>query len=155
MGRDVQRKMVVDMVNDTIYYPNSQLHISTLSNYFDKVSPLINSGEVKLPVVKHGWVYYWDGFWIENDIVHKLHRKMEHAILAGEMLASIGSLEGKIKYPSQDLYHAWLLMHLNSDRASLWGNAGGMVFDSEISWDVKDRYQWISSTIQEIYPSCP
>ena len=183
LGLDVQQKMVVDLVNDTIYYPeglpfmalwgsadyslpppnsaefkaqwekyypNSKLHISTLGNYFDEVSPLINSGEVKLPVVKHGWVYYWDGFWIENDKVHKMFRKTEHALQAGEMLAAIGSLEGKLKYPSQNLYHAWLLMHLNSDRASLWGNAGGMVFESDISWDVKDRYNWISSTIDKI-----
>jgi alpha-mannosidase len=44
------------------------------------------------------------------------------------------------------LYHAWTLMFLNMDRNTLWGSAGGMVFEHEKSWDVKDRFEWVEQT---------
>jgi len=44
-------------------------------------------------------------------------------------------------YPAQSLYHAWLQMLLNMDRNTLWGAAGGMVFENERSWDVRDRFE--------------
>ncbi|MCX7005702.1 MAG: hypothetical protein NTY53_00325, partial [Kiritimatiellaeota bacterium] len=40
---------------------------------------------------------------------------------------------------------AWLLMCLNMDRNTLWGAAGGMVFESPVSWDVNDRFRWIKA----------
>ena len=36
--------------------------------------------------------------------------------------------------------HAWLQMLLNMDRNTLWGAAGGMVFEHERSWDARDRF---------------
>ena len=41
---------------------------------------------------------------------------------------------------------AWILMGLNMDRNTLWGSAGGMVFVSEQSWDVQDRFEWVKTT---------
>ncbi len=57
------------------------------------------------------------------------------------MLATIASRDGKFDYPAQSLYHAWLQMLLNMDRNTLWGAAGGMVFEHEKSWDVRDRFE--------------
>jgi hypothetical protein len=34
-------------------------------------------------------------------------------------------------------------MLLNMDRNTLWGSAGGMVFETPESWDVKDRLTWV------------
>ena len=59
------------------------------------------------------------------------------------MLATAASLKGRQDYPSQQLYNAWTLLFLSMDRNSLWGSAGGMVFEHEKSWDVKDRLTWI------------
>ena len=34
-------------------------------------------------------------------------------------------------------------MLLNMDRNTLWGSAGGMVFEHETSWCAKDRFEWV------------
>ena len=57
------------------------------------------------------------------------------------MLATVASLNADFSYPAQPLYHAWLEMLLNMDRNTLWGAAGGMVFENEKSWDVRDRFE--------------
>ena len=38
------------------------------------------------------------------------------------------------------------------DRNTLWGSAGGMVFEHATSWDVRDRFEWVekkSAVIQD------
>ncbi|MDP1689733.1 MAG: glycoside hydrolase family 38 C-terminal domain-containing protein [bacterium] len=57
------------------------------------------------------------------------------------MFATAASLRGNLNYPTQPLYHAWLQMLLNMDRNTLWGAAGGIVFEHERSWDVRDRFE--------------
>jgi hypothetical protein len=61
------------------------------------------------------------------------------------MLATIASLKRGFAYPVQPLYHAWLQMLLNMDRNTLWGSAGGMVFEHPTSWDAKDRFEWVEN----------
>ena len=57
------------------------------------------------------------------------------------MLATIAGSKESYTYPTRPLYAAWILMCLNMDRNTLWGSAGGMVFVSEQSWDVQDRFR--------------
>src|ERR1035437_10986334 len=59
------------------------------------------------------------------------------------MLAAAASLKTNHAYPAEPLYHSWLQMFLCMDRNTLWGSAGGMVFEHEKSWDVKDRFEWV------------
>jgi len=125
-------------------FSESDVKFSTLGAYVDFVKPKLISGEVKIPTVKEGWGYSWDAFWVENPRVKSLYRSNEHALQGVEMLATIASLHGSFDYPSQDLYHAWLQLHLNTDRNTLWGAAGQMVFEDEKSWDVLDRFNWIN-----------
>ena len=40
-------------------------------------------------------------------------------------------------------------MFLNMDRNTLWGAAGGMVFEHEKSWDALDRFEWVEKTANE------
>ena len=62
---------------------------------------------------------------------------------AAETLATVASLKSAFDYPVQDFYHAWLQMLLNMDRNTLWGAAGGMVFEHDTSWDARDRFTWV------------
>src|SRR5208283_336164 len=78
------------------------------------------------------------------------YRRDEHALQAAETLAAIASLETDYTYPAQDFYHGWLQMLLNMDRNTLWGAAGGMVFESETSWDARDRFQWVEEHSQTV-----
>ena len=71
------------------------------------------------------------------------YRRDEHALQAAEILATIAGLQSGFEYPVQPLYEAWLQMLLNMDRNTLWGSAGGMVFEHETSWDAKDRFEWV------------
>jgi hypothetical protein len=41
-------------------------------------------------------------------------------------------------------------MCLNMDRNTLWGAAGGMVFEHERSWDARDRFEWVEQTARDI-----
>jgi hypothetical protein len=40
-------------------------------------------------------------------------------------------------------------MLLNMDRNTLWGSAGGIVFESDVSWDVRDRFNWVAVTCEK------
>jgi hypothetical protein len=62
-------------------------------------------------------------------------------------MATIASLNSKSTYPAQDIHGAWTLMFLNTDRNTLWGSAGGMVFVNAESWDVQDRFEWVAKTV--------
>jgi hypothetical protein len=41
-------------------------------------------------------------------------------------------------------------MFLNMDRNTLWGAAGGMVFEQETSWDVADRFRSVETVSHEV-----
>jgi alpha-mannosidase len=120
-----------------------EIRFSILSNYLNELVPLIRSGKVSIPTMRGGTAYDFDSFWIECPRVKSWYRKCEHALQAAEMLATAASLQAKHSYPGQELYNAWALMFLNMDRNTLWGSAGGMVFEHEKSWDVKDRFEWV------------
>jgi hypothetical protein len=124
----------------------SNLQFSTLSKYVDAVLPGIQSGRIQIPTTHAGTAYDFDAFWIENPEVKTLYRRNEHDLQAAEMLATIASILGEFKYPVEASYAAWILMLLNMDRNTLWGSAGGMVFVSETSWDVRDRFEWVGQT---------
>jgi alpha-mannosidase len=100
--------------------------------------------------MKGGTAYDFDGFWIENPKVKTWFRRNEQSLQAAEHLAVAASLERNIPYPTDKLYNAWLLTCLNMDRNTLWGSAGGMVFESEKSWDVQDRLTWVENTCRQL-----
>jgi alpha-mannosidase len=136
-----------------IVNPTDNIQIATFSNYFDAVKSSLNSGKTKLSVVQGGTGYTFDSFWIENPKVKTWYRRSEHALQTAEMLSAISSLKSGYLYPVQNLYHSWLLMLLNMDRNTLWGSAGGMVFEHETSWDVRDRFEWIEKRTKVIQDS--
>jgi len=123
--------------------PETELKFTTPGKYLDAVLPAARSGELKIPTMKGGTEYTYGSFWIQNPRVKQLYRESEQDLQAAEMLATIASLKGKYEYPAQDFYRAWLLMCLNMDRNTLWGAAGGMVFEDAKSWDAKDRFDWV------------
>jgi hypothetical protein len=125
--------------------PDTKLRFSGLSAYVDAVLPDIRSGRIELPVSRSGARLSWTSFWIQCPKVKTWYRRAEHRLQAAEMLAAIASRDGGFSYPSQSLYHAWLQMLLNMDRNTLWGAAGGMVFENEESWDVRDRFESVET----------
>ena len=126
--------------------PHRQLQFATLSKYVDAILPGIRSGQIQIPVFRGGTAYDFDAFWIENPRVKTLYRRTEHTLQATEALATIASLTSEYAYPAQPLHNSWILMCLNTDRNTIWGSAGGMVFVNEKSWDVQDRFNWIQQT---------
>ena len=126
--------------------PQTSIQFSTLSKYVDAVLPGIHSGEVSIPTTHSGTAYDFDAFWIENPEVKTRYRRNEHALQSAEMLSTIASLRGTYTYPVVPAYEAWILMLLCMDRNTLWGSAGGTVFVSDTSWDVRDRFDWIGQT---------
>jgi alpha-mannosidase len=116
------------------------------SKYLDAILPMLNSGEAKIPTSKSGAPFGWTSFWNECPRVKTLYRQSEHELQAAEAVSAIASLESSYKYPVAPLYHSWLMMLLNMDRNTLWGAAGGMVFEHPTSWDALDRF----NKVQEI-----
>jgi alpha-mannosidase len=135
------------------YDPNSNIQFSTFSKYFDAVKNVIKSRKGDLPVARGGTAYTFDSFWIESPRVKAWYRRDEHALQTAEILSTISSLTAGYQYPVQLLYHAWLQMLLNMDRNTLWGSAGGMVFEHETSWDARDRFEWVEKKSTEIHES--
>jgi hypothetical protein len=131
-------------------YSESNMQFSTLSTYLKVINPKIASGEILIPTIKEGWGYSYDAFWVQNPRVKSLYRCSEHGLQTAEMVAAIMSLTSKFKYPSHDLYCAWLQLHLNTDRNTLWGAATKVVFEDDKSWDVLDRFNWISALTNKI-----
>ena len=132
--------------------PGIKIRIATLSEYVDAVLPGIKSGKIELQTMKGGTGYTFDSFWIECPRIKTWFRRNEHALQSAETISTIASIEGGFGYPAQDLYDSWILMLLSMDRNTLWGSAGGMVFEDETSWDVRDRLQYVaqmSQTVQE------
>jgi len=130
--------------------PDTPLRFCTLGDYVNAVWPGVQSGEIALPTVTGGWNFTYLGFWIQNPTVKQRFRHSEHLLAASEMLATIAARDNAEAYPSQDLNHAWLLMLLNMDRNTLWGAAGGMVFEHPESWDVKDRFDWVDAACTKV-----
>ena len=125
-------------------YPSTEIRFTTLSKYVDAVLPSVRSGRIALPTMRGGTAYDFDAFWIENPRVKSWFRRDEHALQAAEMLSTAASLSGQFAYPADKLYKAWALMFLSMDRNTLWGSAGGMVFEDPQSWDVRDRLNWVA-----------
>ena len=134
-------------------FPENKIQFSTFSKYFDTVKSSVQSGKTVLPVVRGGTGYTYDSFWIESPRVKTWYRRDEHALQAAEMLSTVSSLKSGYRYPVQSLYHAWLQMLLNMDRNTLWGSAGGMVFEHGTSWDVRDRFEWVEKKSAAILDS--
>jgi alpha-mannosidase len=132
-----------------VFRADVPVQFTTLSKYVDTVRPLIDAGKVTLTTVRGGTAYDFDSFWIETPRVKSWYRRDEHALQAAETAATIASLKAGTAYPVQDLYHAWLQMFLNADRNTLWGSAGGMVFEDPQSWDAKDRFQWVEQKSEQ------
>lgn len=126
--------------------PGRELEFTTLSKYVDAILPGVRSGSIPIPSMLGGTAYDFDAFWIECPKVKIWYRRDEHALLAAEMLSTIASLHGDHAYPVASLRDSWILMCLNMDRNTLWGSAGGMVFVSDKSWDVQDRFEWVKRT---------
>jgi alpha-mannosidase len=127
-----------------------KLRFATLSTYVDTIMPGVVSGAIRIPTHQGGTAYTYDSFWIENPKVKTWYRKSEHGLQAAEALATIANLRGSYEYPSQELHEAWTLMFLNTDRNTLWGSAGGMVFVDDVSWDVQDRFEWVTKVVSDI-----
>jgi len=125
--------------------PDVDLRFTTPGKYLDAILPAIESGQMQLPVAPSGTRYSFNAFWIECPRVKSSYRRAEHRLQAAEMLASVASLKAKAEYPAQSLYQAWLMLLLNMDRNTLWGSAGGMVFESERSWDARDRFEAVEA----------
>jgi len=121
------------------FRPDVSVKFSTFSKYVDA----LKADKLDLPVVRAGTGYTFDSFWIECPRVKSWYRRDEHALQAAETMATIASLKTDFVYPAQPFYHSWLQMLLNMDRNTLWGSAGGMVFEHETSWDVRDRFEWV------------
>ena len=125
------------------FRPDCEIRYTSLSPYVDALLPGVKSGKIELPTVRTGTSYTFDSFWIENPQVKEWYRRDEHALQSAEMLATIASLKSSFAYPVEPLYNAWLQMLLNMDRNTLWGSAGGMVFEHETSWCARDRFEWV------------
>ncbi len=130
--------------------PEFAVQFATPGRYLDAVLPGIHSGAISVPTMRGGTAFTYNAFWIQNPRVKAWYRRCEHQLQAAEMLATAASLRGDFAYPAQALYQAWLLMCLNMDRNTLWGAAGGMVFEHERSWDARDRFEWVERTARDI-----
>ncbi len=130
--------------------PEYDVKFSTPSRYLDAVLPGIKSGAISLPTMRSGTAFTYNSFWIQNPRVKSLYRVREQGLQAAEMLATIASLHSTYAYPSQRLYQGWLALLLNMDRNTLWGAAGGMVFEHDKSWDAQDRFLYLCGTNYQV-----
>ena len=129
--------------------PSTEFRFTTLAKYLDEVTPKLNAGAMKIPVMRGGTGYFFHSFWIECPKVKTSYRRCEHLLQAAEMLAA-ASLKTNHAYPAEPLYHSWLQMFLNMDRNTLWGAAGGMVFEHEQSWDAADRFRQVEAASRTV-----
>ncbi len=135
------------------FRPDIEVRIATASEYLDAILPDIRSGRRTIPTLRGGTGYTFDAFWIECPRVKEWFRRNEHGLFAAEALATAASLTKDFAYPVQHLHKTWLLMFLSMDRNTLWGSAGGMVFENEHSWDVSDRLTTAGERIRSIHES--
>jgi alpha-mannosidase len=135
------------------FEPATTVRIATASEYLNAILPGIRSGKIRIPTMQGGTGYTFDAFWIENPRVKCAYRRNEHGLQAVETLSTVASLHSGFPYPGQELYESWILMLLNMDRNSLWGSAGGMVFETDDSWDVHDRIEYVAEGNQKVQSS--
>lgn len=146
-----RKEMPTEFLNQwKSFRPDAPIEFSTPGKWLDAVDVT----KLELPTVRGGTGYTFDSFWIQNPRVKTAFRRNEHALQAAETLATIASLKADLPYPAQPFYHAWLQMLLNMDRNTLWGAAGGMVFEHPTSWDVSDRFKWVESHCAGISAAC-
>jgi alpha-mannosidase len=131
--------------------PGIKIHLATLSEYVDAVLPGIKSGQIELKTMRGGTGYVFDAFWIECPRIKTWFRRNEHALQAAETLSTIASIQHGFDYPAQDLYDSWILMLLCMDRNTLWGSAGGMVFEDKDSWDASDRLKYVETKNGQVH----
>ena len=118
--------------------PNAPFSFTVPSKYLDALLPLLQSGKVQIPTAKGGTrMVMYNAMWTDNPRARMTFRRTEHQLQAAEAVSSVASLESPFRYPVAPFYHSWLMMCLNMDRNSLWGAAGGFVFESATSWDVQ------------------
>ena len=132
-------------------FPQTNLHIAIVSDYLDRIQPGVKSGQINLPTMRGGTGYTFDAFWIECPRVKTLYRKNERGLQTAETISTIASLHSGFTYPIQALYEAWILMLLNMDRNTLWGSAAGFVYESENSWDVRDRMDYVEASNKQVH----
>jgi alpha-mannosidase len=130
--------------------PQTKIRFATASDYVNVVLPRIKSGEIEIPTMRGGSPFTFEAFWIQNPKVKTWFRKNEHGLQAAESIATVASLDSQFEYPVETLYHAWVQMLLNMDRNTLWGGAGGMVFVSDTSWDVRDRMESVEAINKKV-----
>lgn len=130
--------------------PETRIRIATAGEYLDAVLPQIRSGAVKLPTMRGTTAYTFEAFWIQNPRVKTWYRRNEYGLVSAEALATIASGSSGFQYPAQKLYDSWIQMLLNMDRNTLWGAAGGMVFESDTSWDVRDRMESVEAATEAV-----
>jgi alpha-mannosidase len=119
--------------------PRVALRFSTLSEWYEEF--LRARERLRLTVVRSGSrIYGWSAFWVNAPQMKQRFRRDEHLLQATEALATCASLRRGLKYPSQELWNAWLLLALNMDRNSLWGAAVHAVYEHPRSWDIRDRF---------------
>nr|MCU0793743.1 hypothetical protein [Opitutaceae bacterium] len=128
------------------FRPDTPLQFTTFATYFDALAP-VRDTFITQPVSTS---YFWHAFWVQNPRVKAWFRRCEHALQAAETASALASLRSAFTYPVQDLYHAWLQLFLNADRNTLWGAAGGMVFEHPTSWDARNRFEWVEAASTRI-----
>lgn len=127
--------------------PRVALRFSTLSEWYEEF--LRGRDRLRLTVVRSGSrIYGWSAFWVNAPQVKQRFRRDEHLLQAAEALATCASFQGASKYPSQELWNAWVLLALNMDRNSLWGAAVHAVYEHPRSWDIRDRFETLEENCQ-------
>lgn len=125
--------------------PGVEARFTTLGKYLDA----IKDKTLDLPTMRGGTEYDYLAFWIQCPRVKRWYRDCEHLLQAAEMAATCAAADKKYVYPSDTLHQAWVQMFLNMDRNTLWGAAGGMVFEHDRSWDARDRFEWVEQRAKE------
>ncbi len=85
----------------------------------------------------------YNAFWMNMPEVKRSYRHAEHLLQASEFLATAASVKNAPGYPSELLYHCWVLMLMNMDRNILWGAGAGAPFDDPRHWNAQDRFDFV------------
>ncbi len=134
-------------------YPDQEIKFSTAIEFYNQIESLLDEGKIDVPIVRDGWGFEFNAFWIQNPKVKQRFRISESLLSSVEALTTIKSMVSGSKYPSQEFYHGWLQLLLNMDRNTLWGAAAGQVFENNDSWDANDRYNWIDNHMASLISS--
>ena len=82
--------------------------------------------------MRGGTAFTYNAFWIQNPRVKAWYRRCEQQLQAAEMLATAASLRGQVRLSRRSRSTTpGCKCCLNMDRNTLWGAAGGMVFEHE------------------------